>query len=73
VPFGRRQPDVLRRSPALRVQASRHRSLPHDPLGGQVNDQLAEPDPGEVLGGTGAPDRGPHPGEQLLDPEGLVT
>jgi hypothetical protein len=76
MPLGRGQPDVLHRSPARRVpagriRARRHRCLPDDPLGGQVDDQIAEPDPGEVLGGPGAPDRGPHPGQQFLDPERL--
>ena len=48
-----------------------HRGLPGDPLGGQVHDQAAEPDPGLVLGRPGAPDRGPHAGEQLLHSERL--
>jgi hypothetical protein len=51
--------------------ADRHRRLSDDPLGGQVDDQVAELDPGEVLGGTGPPDRGPHPGQEFFDAERL--
>jgi hypothetical protein len=67
VPFGRGEPDVVGRWAA----PGRHRGLPGDPLGGQVHDQVTEPDPGLVLGRPGAPDRGPHPREQLLHPERL--
>jgi two-component system, OmpR family, KDP operon response regulator KdpE len=61
VPFGRGQPDVVPlggragRRPVRRPRG-RDRCLPDDPLGGQVDDQLAEADPGQVLAGTGPPD-----------------
>jgi cellulose synthase/poly-beta-1,6-N-acetylglucosamine synthase-like glycosyltransferase/peptidoglycan/xylan/chitin deacetylase (PgdA/CDA1 family) len=83
VPFGRGEPDVLRLrgrahrahracgARARRAAPGRHRRLPRDPLGGQVDDQVAEPDPRQVLGRSSAPDRGAHPGQQFLHAERL--
>jgi hypothetical protein len=44
---------------------------PDDPLGGQVDGQVAEPDPGRRLGRRGAPHRRAHPGQQLVHAERL--
>jgi hypothetical protein len=57
VPLGRGEPDIF--------------PLPDDALGGQVDNQVAERDPGQVLGGSRAPDRRPHPGQQFLHAERL--
>ena len=85
VPFGRGEPDVilLGRGAGSRLAvrgaclagsgmvaaARRHRRLPGDALGGQVDDQVAELDLGQVLHGPGAPDRRTHAGEQFFYPE----
>jgi hypothetical protein len=71
VPLGGGEPDVVRLSGPRRAAPVRHRGLPGDPLGGQVHDQAAKPDPGLVIGCPGTPDRGPHAGEKFLHPERL--
>jgi hypothetical protein len=71
VPLGGSEPDVLRDGRSRSARPGRHRGLPGDALGGQVDGQLAEPDPGLVPGGPGPPDGGTHAGQQFLHAERL--